>query len=102
MSWIKLILENKGHRNPRACVRRHVYAYACSRLAYMGMRTHVRVSKTIKDKFSALKLSFGMNPTLSRSNSKPSFSQYKKPYMVPFQNIEKILRKNTRVTRNSE
>jgi len=70
--------------------------------AYMGMRMHVRVSKTMKDKFSALKLSSGMNPTLSRSHSKPSFSQYKKPYMVPFQNTEKILRENTRFTRNSE
>ena len=68
----------------------------------MGMCMHVRVSKTMKDKFSALKLSFGMNPTLSRSNSKPSFSQYKKPYMVPFQNTEKILRENKRFTRNSE
>ena len=95
MSKVKLFLENKGHKNPKACVRKHAYAYACSRLvyisfmhayAYTGMCTHVRVSDTVKGKFSSLKLRFRMNPTCFRSCSKPSFSQYKKPYMVPFQN----------------
>ena len=43
-----------------------------------------------------------MNPTLPRSYSKPLFSQYIKPYMVPFQNTKKILRENLRFTRNSE
>ena len=43
-----------------------------------------------------------MNHTSSRSLSKPLFSQYKKPYMVPFQKTQKILRENLRFTRNSE
>ena len=30
-----------------------------------------------------------MNPTLFGSHSKPPFSQYKKPYMVPFQHTQK-------------
>ena len=38
----------------------------------------------MKDKFSALKLRFGMNPTASRSRSKPPFFNYMKPYMVYF------------------
>ena len=33
---------------------------------------------------------------------KPPFSNYKMPYMVTFQKTQKILRKNTRFTRNSE
>ena len=74
--------------------------HAC--YAYTGMHTHVRVPEIIKGKFSTLKPGFGMNPTSSKSYSKPLFSNYKKPYMVPFQNIQKILRENTRFTRNSE
>jgi len=27
MDGIKLILENKGHGNPRACVRKHAYTF---------------------------------------------------------------------------
>ena len=82
MSKVKLFLENKGHKNPKACVRKHAYAYACSRLvyisfmhayAYTGMRMDAKVPKTIKDKFSALKLRLGTNPTSSRSRSKPLF-----------------------------
>jgi len=63
---------------------------------------HVRALETMKGKFSALELRFGMNPTLSGSCSKPVFSQYKKPYMVCFQNTHKILRENLRFTRNNE
>ena len=66
------------------------------------MCTHFRFPETMKGKFSVLKLRFGMNPTSSRSHSKPPFFQYKKPYMVPFQNIEKILKENKRFTRNNE
>ena len=93
------------------CVHRHMYAYTCSRSTYtsfihvylyMGMRTHARVPKTMKGKFSALKLRFGTNLTSSESYSKPSFSQYKKLYMVPSQNTQKILRENLSFTRNSE
>ena len=69
---------------------------------YTGMRMHARVLETMKDKFFALKLRFGTNPTVSRSHSKPLFFQYKKPYMVHFQNTQKILRENLRFTRNSE
>jgi len=91
-------LENKGHGNPRACVHKHAYVYACSKTtyasfmhvyAYMGMHTHARVPETMKGKFSALKLRFGMNPISFRSLLNPYFSQYKKPYMVPFQNRQK-------------
>ena len=64
--------------------------------------THARVLETTKGKFSALKLRFGMNPTLFGSRSKPLFSQYKKPYMVHFQNTQKVLRESIRFTRNSE
>ena len=56
---------------------------------YMGMRTHVRVLETMKDKFSTLKLGFGTNPTSSGSNSKLPFFNYKKSYMVPFEKHRK-------------
>ena len=65
--------------------------------AYTG-----RVLETIKDKFSTLNLRFGTNPTSFGSPSKTQFFNFIKPYMVPFQNIQKILRENTIFTRNSE
>ena len=68
----------------------------------MCLRTHARVPKIMKDKFSALKLGFGMNHTMSGSRSKPSFFNYINPYMIPFQTIKKILRENLKFTRNSE
>ena len=43
-----------------------------------------------------------MNPISSGSRSKPLFFNYIKPYMVPFQDTQKILRENLRFTRNSE
>jgi len=43
-----------------------------------------------------------MNPSSSRSRSKPLFSHYIKPYMVPFQNTHKILWENARFTRHNE
>ena len=43
-----------------------------------------------------------MNLTSSGSHSKPLFFNYIKPYLVPFQKTEKILRENLRFTRNSE
>ena len=43
-----------------------------------------------------------MNPASSGSRSKPLFFNYIKPYMVPFQNTQKILRENLRFTRNIE
>ena len=104
-------MEKKGHRNLRACVRIHVYAYVCSSsacacfmhaYAYMGMRMHATVLETTKDKFSAFKTWFGTNPTSFGSHSKPLFSDYKKPYMVLFQNTQKIRRENTRFTKNNE
>lgn len=94
---------------PRACVCRHAHAYACSKTAYASFinaytytRTHARVPETMKDKFSALKLRFGINPTSFESHSKSPFSQYKKPYMVYFQKTQKILRENLKFTRSSE
>ena len=43
-----------------------------------------------------------MNPTSSGSRSKPLFFNYIKPYMVHFQNKQKILRESLGFTRNSE
>ena len=43
-----------------------------------------------------------MNLTLPEGHSKPLSFNYIKPYMVYFQKIQKILRKNLRFTRNSE
>ena len=43
-----------------------------------------------------------MNPTSSGSRSKPLFFNYIKPYMVHFQNKQKILRENLGFIRNSE
>ena len=74
--------------------------YACIRIH--GHRMHATVLETTKDKFSAFKTWFGKNPTSFGSHSKPLFSDYKKPYMVPFQNTQKILRENTRFTKNNE
>ena len=42
-----------------------------------------------------------MNPTSSRSHFKPLFFNYIKPYMICFENTEKILRENLKFTRNS-
>ena len=78
-------------------IRIRMYTYA-----YMSMRTHVRVLETMRDKFFALNLRFGTNPTLFVSHFKPSFSHYIKPYMVSFQNTQKILRENLRFTRNNK
>ena len=69
-------------RRSSACVHRHGPAHA------------TRVPKTMIDKFSVLMLRFGTNPTSFGSYSKPSFSHYIKPYMVPFQDTQKILREN--------
>ena len=43
-----------------------------------------------------------MNLILFGSHPKPPFFNYKKSYMVHFQNTQKLLRENTRFTRNSE
>ena len=81
-----------------------MYAYIGLRHVYAGtdLCTQLRFQKPIKSKFFALMLRFGMNPTLSRSRSKPLFSHYRKPYMAPFQNTQNIQRENLRFTRNSE
>ena len=42
-----------------------------------------------------------MNLTSSGSHSKPPFFNYIEPYMVYFENTQKILRENLRFTRNS-
>jgi len=51
---------------------------------YIGMRAHARVPEAMKCKSFAFKTLFGMNLTSFGSRSKPLFSNYKKPYMVPF------------------
>ena len=43
-----------------------------------------------------------MNLTSFESHSKPPFPNYKKAYIVHFQNTQKILRENVKLTRNSE
>ena len=81
---------------------RHVYTDMCMRTHSPDlctqascMCTHARVLETMKNKFFfALKLRFGTNLISSGSCSKPSFSQYKKPYIVTFQNTQKNLREN--------
>jgi len=97
-------LENKRPRKPSALVRRPKPAYAGLMHAYAStdLCTQLRFQKPTKGKFSALMLRFGMNPTLSRSRSKSLFSHYIKPYMVHFQNKQKILKENLRFTKNSE
>ena len=111
MNQIKLFFKTKDHEDPRAYVRIHTYAHACSRPActcfmhvyiYTSMCVHVKVPEIMKDKFFCIKTWFGMNPTLSGSCSKPPFSNYIKPYTVSFQNTQKILKENIRFTRNSE
>ena len=66
------------------------------------MHAYAKVPKTMKYKFSAFKNWFRMNLTSFESHSKPLFSYHKKLYIVHFQNTQKILRENTRFTRNSE
>ena len=101
---IKLFLENKRPRKPTICIRRPKPAQASMMHAYACTNLHTQLGfyKPMKGKLSALMLRFGMNLTSFGSRSKPLFSQYIKPYMAPFQNTQKIRRKNLRFTRNSE
>ena len=73
-----------------ACVHKH------------GPMHVARVLETMKGKFFALMLRFGTNLTSSRRHFKLPFSNYIKPYMVPFQNTQKILKENLKFTRNIE
>ena len=111
MNQIKLFLKTKDHEDLRAYVRIHTYAHACFRPAcacfmhayiYTSMCVYVKVPEIMKDKFFCIKTWFGTNPTLFESCSKPTFSNYIKPYTVPSQNTQKILRENIRFIRNSE
>ena len=43
-----------------------------------------------------------MNPTSSRSRSKPPFFNYIKSYIIYFKNTQKMLRESVRFNRNSE
>ena len=65
-----------------------MYAYFMHAYTYMGMHAHTKVPKNMNGKFIAFKTWFGTNFTSSGSHSKPLFSNYKKPYMVPFHHIE--------------
>ena len=58
---------------------------------YTAICTHARVPEDMKGKFFALKTEIW--------NESP-FSQYKQPYMIPFQNTQKILQENLRFIRN--
>ena len=78
-----------------ACARSFLHAYAGPIL-----RTYSDFQKAIQGKFFAFMLRFGMNPTSSEDCSKPIFSQYKKPYMVYFQNTQKSHGKILRFTKN--
>ena len=111
MNQINPFLKTKDHEDPRAYVRIHAYAHACSRPAcacfmhvyiYTSLCVHVKVPKIMKDKFLCIETWFGMNPTLFGCCSKPPFPNYIKPYTVSFQNTQKILMENIRFTRNSE
>ena len=91
-------MEKKGHGNPRACVHIHAYAHACSRSAcacfmhvytYTGIRVHAKVPKTMKGKFSALKIGFGTNPTLFGSHSKPHFFTIKGTFSKDTENLKR-------------
>ena len=62
--------------------------HAC---AYTGMHAHARAPETMKGKFLCIKDFFGMNPTSFGRCSKPLFSDYKNPYMVPLQNTLKSI-----------
>ena len=64
---INLFLESKRPRKPSACVRRPEPAYVGLMNVYVGtnLHTQLRFQKPMKDKFFALMLRFGMNPTLS-------------------------------------
>ena len=77
MNQIKLFFKTKDHEDPRAYVRIHTYAHACSRPAcacfmhayiYTSMCVHVKVPEIMKDKFFCIKTWFGMNPTSSAMN----------------------------------
>ena len=96
-------MENKSHETlGYAYVDTCMRTYAPNlRMQTSWMHMHAGVLETMNGKFFTLKLRFEMNLTSFRSHSKPLFSQYKKPYMVPFQEIESG-GKHTTVTRNSE
>ena len=82
------------------CTLVKAYVHEVNR-AYTGMflRTQLGFQKHMKDKFSTIMGRFGMNPTSSVSHSKPHFFNYKKPYMVDFQNTQKSHEKSLRFTR---
>ena len=83
-----LLFLNKDHRNPRACVRIHAYAHACSSstcacfmhaYAYMGMCVHL---ETRKERFSTLKLSLEWNSHRLGAGPNPYFWLYKAWYGI--------------------
>ena len=78
----------KGHGNPRpvhASTNLRTQA-RCIRMQAQIM--HVRFQR-LKNKFSILKLRLGTYPTSFGSHSKSPFSQYKQPYIIPFQSTQK-------------
>ena len=66
--------------------------------ARVGFQKHKKKKKK-KNKFSALILRFGTNPTSFGSHSKPHFFHYIKPYVIHLQNIQKSHEKNLKFTR---
>jgi len=70
--------------------------------AYIGMRMHVRVLETMKDKFFSIKCEVWNESHIVWKPFQTPIFNYIKPYMVVFQNTQKILRENIRFTRNSE
>jgi len=83
---INLFLESERPRKPSACMHKPEPVYVGLMHAYAStdMRMQLGFQKHMKNKYSALMLTFGMNPTTSRSHSKPLFSHYIKPNMAPF------------------
>ena len=70
----------------------HKHGHACT---HYGSRNYER-------QVFYIKVWFWNESHIVWGRFKPPFSNYKMPYMVPFQKTQKILRENSRFTRNSK
>ena len=88
----------------RVCARTFKL-YECMFHAYVHIHRHAYTSygfRNYKRQVFYIKVWFWNESHIVQSRFKSPFSNYKMPYMVPFQKTQKILRENTRFTRNSE
>ena len=83
---INLFLESERPRKPSTYMHKPEPVYVGLMHAYSStdLRMQLGFQKHMKNKYSAFMLTCGMNPTMSRSHSKPLFSHYIKPNMAPF------------------